>query len=108
MLPPESLPSASGDAPAATTTPAPDDEPPGARAGSCGFTVFPCTGLSAAALVMPVTTAPAARTRATTVASRAGRRSRCSALDPAIGQPATSIQSFTVIGTPSSDRGAPA
>jgi hypothetical protein len=34
MLPPESLPSAMGTAPAATTTAAPDDEPPGARFAS--------------------------------------------------------------------------
>ena len=108
MLPPESLPSASGDAPAATTAAAPEDEPPGARVASRGLTVRPCAGLSASAVVIPVTTAPAARKRATAVASRSGRRSRCSADDPATGHPSTSIQSLTVIGTPSSGRAVPA
>ena len=108
MLPPESLPSARSDAPAATTAAAPEDEPPGARVASRGLTVRPCAGLSASAVVIPVTTAPAARKRATAVASRSGRRSRCSADDPATGHPSTSIQSLTVIGTPSSGRAVPA
>ena len=42
MLPPASLPSASGDAPAATRAAAPEDEPPGARVA--GLTVRPCAG----------------------------------------------------------------
>ena len=61
MLPPESLPSASGTAPAATATADPVDEPPAARSGSRGLRVGPCAGLSSSAVVMPTTTAPAAR-----------------------------------------------
>ena len=46
-----------------------------ARVGSCGFRVGPCTALSACAAEIAITTAPAARSRATAVASRSGRRS---------------------------------
>jgi len=111
MLPPESLPRASGEAPAATSAAAPDDDPPGARSGSRGLRVRPWAAVSARAQLIARGTAPAARSRATAVASAAGRRpgsARGPVVAPSTRQPSTSIQSLTVNGTPSSRRAAPA
>src|SRR5262249_21342064 len=69
------LPSASGTMPAATAAAGPDEEPPGVRAGSCGLRVGP-GGEYANSVVtdLPMMTAPAARSLATTVASCRGLR----------------------------------
>ena len=108
MLPPESLPSASGDAPAATTAAAPEEEPPGARVGSRGLRVAPvrrALGERGRDAGDDCARGAQARDRSG-VAARGGGRDVCRA-DPVIGQPSTSIQSLTVIGTPSNDPSVP-
>src|SRR3990172_4452159 len=77
MEPPVSLPSASGTMPAATAAAEPPDEPPGERDGSHGLRVGPRLEVSvddpianSPRLVGPTTTAPAARSFATPVASK--------------------------------------
>ncbi len=71
-----SEPRASGTNPAATAAADPPDEPPGTRPRSRGFRVGPTAEFSvdepmanSSMLVLPTTTAPAARRRSTTVAS---------------------------------------
>ena len=78
--PPMSLPMSSKDIPVATATAAPDELPPGVRARSQGLRVSPNRRLqpcgapaSSGRWLLPSTMAPAARRRATTVASRGGR-----------------------------------
>ncbi len=65
--------------PAATAAAAPPEDPPGARVGSHGLLVVPKIGLyvcaslaSVGTLVLPNTMPPAARVRATTIASSDG------------------------------------
>ena len=53
-------------------------------------------------LVLPNTTAPASRRRATVAASRAARWPIRSGTPAVVGKPSTSIDSFTVTGKPSS------
>ena len=74
--PPVSDPSARGASPAATAAAEPPDEPPGTRPGSWGLCVGPKAEFSvdepmanSSRLVFPMTTAPAALRRVTTVAS---------------------------------------
>ena len=74
--PPVSEPRASGANPAATAAADPPDEPPGTRPRSWGFRVGPKAEVSveepmanSSMLVFPTTTAPARRSRVTTVAS---------------------------------------
>ena len=74
-----SLPSSSAESPAAIAAAEPPDEPPGVRAGSHGLFVVPKIGLwvcmsavQVGVLVLPKTTAPAARSRATLMASSFG------------------------------------
>src|SRR5688500_12904341 len=74
--PPVSEPSAIGARPAATPAALPPDEPPGTFVGSSGFRVGPYALCSvdepianSSMFVFPTTTAPAARSRETTVAS---------------------------------------
>ena len=74
--PPVSEPSASGTKPAATAAAEPPLEPPGTRLVSWGLRVGPKAEFSveepmanSSRLVLPTTTAPAARRRSTTVAS---------------------------------------
>src|SRR5262249_7798065 len=68
-------PSASGTMLAATAAAEPDEEPPGVRAGSCGLRVGPgWKYANSVVTVLPMMTAPAARSFATTVASLRGRR----------------------------------
>ncbi|GIU89929.1 MAG: hypothetical protein KatS3mg010_1028 [Acidimicrobiia bacterium] len=71
-----SEPRPSGANPAATAAAEPPDDPPGTRVGSCGLRVGPNAEFSvddpianSSRLVLPTTTAPAARNRSTTVAS---------------------------------------
>src|SRR5207302_8626164 len=108
-LPPESLPSPKGDKPAAIAAASPPLEPPGDRSRSYGLFVRPYTGLSVALppphggqFVFPSRIPPAARTRATTVASRARTYVVRSATPSAATRPAVSITSLTVNGTPCS------
>jgi len=71
------VPRATGTKPAATAAADPLDEPPGVRARSRGFRVGPGTKSAYCDVtVLPVTTAPAARSRFTIVASRSGCRPR--------------------------------
>ena len=74
--PPVSEPRASGTKPAATAAAEPPDDPPGTRPVSWGLRVGPKAEVSveepmanSSMLVLPTTTAPAARSRVTTVAS---------------------------------------
>src|SRR5437016_7020480 len=77
--PPVWLPSASGTMPAATAAAEPLEDPPGVRAGLWGFRVLPgARPANSVVTVLPITTAPAARSIATTVASREGARPACS------------------------------
>src|SRR5678816_2897853 len=73
------VPRATGVMPAATAAAEPDDEPPGVCAGLCGLRVLPGWKYAHAVVtVLPTITAPAARSVATTVASRSGVRPACS------------------------------
>ena len=76
MDPPVSLPNERGTIPAATTAALPPEEPPGTRLRSQGFRVGPKAEFSveepmanSSRLVLPTGTAPASRSRLTTVAS---------------------------------------
>ena len=77
--PPRSLPTAAAHRAAATAAADPPLEPPGVRLGSCGLrhtpdSAFAVTGPtpSGGVLVLPITTAPSARSRATQSWSSAG------------------------------------
>ena len=79
MEPPVSVPTASGTTPAATAAPDPPLEPPGTWLRFQGFRVGPWYGLSvvgpkanSCVAVLPMMTAPAARSRRTQVASDSG------------------------------------
>ena len=102
MLPPESLPRPSSDAPAPMREASPLDDPPGERRGSIGCTQRPCSGCCDPGWVLAITIAPAARNRATAVASRVGIRPVRRSDSPSHAMPATSIQSFTVSPVPTS------
>src|SRR5262245_16324647 len=82
MLPPESLPRPSGDPPAAMIAASPLELPAGLYSGLYGLLVRPYTSFCTPTFVLPSRMPPAARSRATTVASRAGIRSRCSSEPP--------------------------
>src|SRR5688500_11614506 len=80
MDPPVSLPSPSAAKPAATAAALPPLDPPGTLVGSCGLRVGPNALFSvdepiatSSRFVLPTTTAPAAASRSTTVASYGGR-----------------------------------
>ena len=77
--PPPSVPKAMAHSPAATAAAAPPLDPPGVRAGFHGLRVTPNTGLSvkplsenSGVLVLPISTAPAARSLATGASSWSG------------------------------------
>ncbi len=76
MLPPESLPTPSGDAPLATAIASPVLDPPGLRSGSAGCRTTVSPDGARQATVLATITAPARRSLATAVASADGRRSR--------------------------------
>ena len=96
--------------PAATAAPAPPLDPPGVRSGFQGFRVIPVKGLSvtpfmanSGVVVLPRSTAPCSRRRATGGASSAQSRSRSMVFDPRnVGQPRVSTMSLIEVGTPSS------
>ena len=102
--PPVSVPKATSASPVATATADPDDDPPGSRRGSRGFTGVPdqwFTPLadqhSSVSPVLPTIRAPPSRADATTAASiSAGSAISATTGHPAVvGTPATSMQSFT-------------
>src|SRR5947207_9962728 len=81
MEPPVSEPNPSGANPAAIAAALPPLDPPGTRLGSQGLRVGPNAEFSvddpmanSSRLVLPTTTAPAARNRSTTVASYGGHQ----------------------------------
>ena len=112
--PPVSLPSAIRADPSHRLTPAPDDEPPGARCSeaSQGFTGVPVFGFrpmppkaSSTVCVLPTMTAPSRRSARTRKPSRR-HRSGSSRLVPArIGRPSTPYRSLTETVMPASGPG---
>ena len=81
--PPVSEPVQTGSMSVASATAEPPDEPPGLSMGLNGLPVAPHTGLrllapapNSGTLVLPTTTAPAARTRPTMTLSQVGTKSR--------------------------------
>ena len=96
-----SVPSAMSASPAATAAPEPPLEPPTVRETSQGLAVRPKCGFSvvmpqanSCVFVLPITSAPPARSAATTGASRSGSRRKND--EPArVGSPATSMMSLT-------------
>ncbi len=108
--PPPSDPVAHGTIPAATAAAEPPDEPPGVRLRSQGLRVIPVASLavqgkiiSSGTLVIPIGTAPAARSRRTTSASAvaAGPYVRAPRV---VNCPATGVSPLIAIGTPASGR----
>ena len=111
--PPPSEPVPSGIMPDAIAAAVPPDDPPGECCGDHGLTVAPKAGLSVAPLwpysgvfVLPITTAPARRYRATcTESAVAGGSPVWSAEPNEVVNPSTASRSFTPIGTPASGPG---
>src|SRR6266542_250318 len=99
--PPVWLPSASGTMPAATAAADPLDDPPGVCPGLCGFRVLPGWRVANSVVtVLPMMTAPAPRSIATTLASRAGVRPACRTDPFSVGISAVSMMSLIPTGTP--------
>src|SRR5690242_6041905 len=93
--PPVSVPSVSSHTPAATSAADPPDEPPEVRDGSRGLRVSPTSGWANPAAysrhwLVAKTSAPAARSRATTAASRAAGSVPVAGLPHLVGTPTTS------------------
>ena len=112
--PPPSVPIPAIDASAPSSAASPPDEPPGVWAPSSGCSVHPMSRLSVSkehehsgAFVLATTTAPAARRRATTVASPSARWPVRASDPAAVRQPATSRTSLTVSGRPSRTASSP-
>ncbi len=109
--PPVSVPSAKSQTPPATADADPEEEPPGTRSGAAGLSGVPVNGFSprmpretSSVPVLPMIEAPACNRRVTTQACCDGTGwARCqSGLPPPVGQPATSIRSFTAKLRPAS------
>src|SRR5215207_2068546 len=105
--PPVSLPKPTAAKPAATAAALPPDDPPGTRLVSCGFRVGPNAEFSvlepianSSRFVLPTTTAPAARSRSTTVASYGGRHPSRMRDEHVVGIPRVHMLSFSATGTP--------
>src|SRR5262245_49030754 len=93
--PPVWVPSASGIMRAPTPAAEPDDEPPGVCAGLCGFLdLLGVVLASSVVTVLPMMTAPAARSTATQVASFAGWLPLNRAEPFCVGMSAVLIMSF--------------
>ena len=112
--PPPSEPSAIGARPAATAAPLPPLLPPGDNAVFHGLRVAPNVSDSvngkiiiSGTLVLPMMTAPAARSRLTTSASRTAAADTAP-LPQAVTSPSTSTSSLIATGTPSSGNRSPA
>src|SRR5256886_16145907 len=102
--PPVWLPSATGTMPVATAAAEPLEDPPGVCAGLCGFRVLPgARTANSVVTVLPMITAPAARSIATTLASRDGVRPAQSTDPFSVGISAAARQSLTA--TPPPGRG---
>ena len=115
--PAPSVPTASGPRPAATAAAAPPLDPPAVRPRSQGLWVTPVSGLSVTAfqphsgvVVLPTSTAPCSRSRATAGASTVHGPARSTVREPrSVGHPLVSSRSLTEVGTPSSSpAGSPA
>src|SRR5262252_3649475 len=105
--PPVSVPSASAHAPAATSAADPPEDPPEVRAGSLGLRVSPTSGWANPAAysrhwLVTKTSAPAARSRATTAASARAGAQLLAGLPYLVGTPATSMLPLTATGRPAS------
>ena len=105
--PPTSLPSARGTMPQASATAAPPLLPPQVRSRAYGFRVAPKMVLNvcdpapnSGVFVLPTVTAPAARARCTTIASRSGMLSRKNGDPRVVRMPAVSKRSLCAIGSP--------
>ena len=107
---PASVVSAIPTSPAATDTPPPQLDPPHVTSLFQGLTVRPVNGeepimvwANSVVVLLPMTTAPAARSRATAIVSAAAGAASCINRDPQlVGSPATLRMSFTLIGMPAS------
>src|SRR5262245_46321469 len=108
--PPPSLAVANGTMPAATALADPPLDPPGVRVGSHGLRVTPhaldavyAHVPNSGAAVLPTGTAPAARNRATWIASASAGGPPLNHNDPwLVGIPSQSSRSLTPNGTPAS------
>src|SRR5437016_6616633 len=90
------VPSATGTIPSATAAADPLEDPPGVRAGSRGFLVFPGEyTANSVVTVFPRMIAPASRRRRTHSASAAGRYPRWMGDPYAVGKSLVSMRSFT-------------
>src|SRR5687768_2717853 len=92
---------------AATATAEPPLDPPGVRVRSHGFFDGPSAEFSvdepianSSRLVLPMTIAPAASSRSTTVALYGGMKPRRILDEAVVGTPAVHMLSFSAIGTP--------
>src|SRR5207244_1925941 len=107
--PPPSVPTDSAPIPDATAAPLPPLDPPGVRPGSHGLRVMPVIGLSvtpfqanSGVVVLPISTAPLSRNRATHGASTDHSWSGSIVREPrSVGQPRVSSVSLIEVGTPS-------
>ena len=109
MDPPVSVPIEAQAMPAATETADPLLDPPGDRPGSRGWRVGPkaesspvVPNANSCRLHLPMTMAPAARSRPTAAASAAGGGPPGTREAAVVGTPATSMRSLTETGTPCS------
>src|ERR1700759_1571483 len=116
MEPPPSVPSASGQKRAASAADEPPDDPPGVLSLFHGLRVIPVSGESvvpfqpnSGVVVLPISTAPASRNRATAGASSVHAPLASTVKEPRrVGQPLVSSTSLMATGTPSSgDSAAP-
>ena len=109
--PPPSPPEAMGTRPPATAAAEPPEDPPGVLPCCHGLCVAPWRLVrvqlmppNSDAVVKPTSTAPAARSRATWVLSRAAIRSAKTSEASVCGHPATSSSSLMPMGTPPKGR----
>src|SRR3954465_8859571 len=112
MDPPVSLPRPIDANPAATAAALPPLLPPGTRDVSCGLRVGPNAEFSvlepianSSRLVLPMTTAPAAASLPTTVASYGGFHPARIFDEHVVGTPRVHMLSFSATGTPASGPG---
>src|SRR5262249_57178891 len=99
--PPVCVPSAAGTMKSATAAAEPLDEPPGVRLGSSGFAVAAgVTCANSVVAVLPMTMAPAARSRATQFASRIGRKPWRIAQPYSVCMAAGALPSLAPLGPP--------
>ena len=109
--PPPSVPTVSGAIPAATAAVLPPEDPPGVIFGFHGLRVMPVSGLSvtpfqpnSGVVVLPTSTAPCSRNRATHGASSFHGPAGLTVLEPRrVGQPRVRSRSLIDAGTPSSN-----